>query len=241
MNLLQLRTKAVQLSGRYDLVVDSTDWDDNGMDFYINSGVRMLERLAALHETKARLWYNLPVGEYSLEFQHNCRVVHTVWASNTESRWQLTKLSNDDFFAEYSDATSQTDNGTLEHFTIVPLRALETTDQNSLGTFLNASHLETDKKYDYYGILLGPPTDEECTITVSGLFKSVELSANGDESFWTIQEPDLTLRAALYQLEIFSRGTEDAKNWLSAIQADVLQINFDIAEEESYTITQLKG
>ena len=40
MNLLQIRTKFVQLSGRYDLVVDAAggDYSDNGADFFINAG-----------------------------------------------------------------------------------------------------------------------------------------------------------------------------------------------------------
>lgn len=241
MNLLQLRTKAVELSGRYDLVVDTTDWADNGMDFYINSGMRMLERLVAMHETKARLWWNLLVGDYSWKFQHNCRAVHDVWCSDAEGRWKLEKLTPGEFYAAYASPVSGLTTGAPLHYAVVSLRALETADRGSLAEFLTEAHEAAYDRYDYYGLVFGPPTDGEYTLEVDGLFYNVELSADADQCFWTIQHPDILLRTTLYELESFSRGTEEAKNWLSAITADVFQLNLDVVDEESHGITQLRG
>ena len=91
------------------------------------------------------------------------------------------------------------------------------------------------------GIIVASPADTDYVIEVSGLFKNVELSNDSDENFWTIEEYDLLIRAALYKLEGVSRGTENAKNWLSAIKADAKEINFDIVEEESSDINQMEG
>jgi hypothetical protein len=86
-----------------------------------------------------------------------------------------------------------------------------------------------------------PPADQTYVVQVVGLFKNLVLASNTDSNFWSLEEPDLLLRAALYELESFSRGTENAKNWLSAIQTDVQLLEFDTIEEESYNRNQMEG
>lgn len=241
MNLLQIRTKFVQISGRYDLVVDTTDWADNGANYYINAGMHMLERMSDLTENKARLFYALGSGEYALTFQHNCRLIQEVWANSSTERFPLEKVSLAELKKEYYKLASSEDTGEPAYYALAELRALETTDQLSLGTFIDKTWLESDTKYDYNGIVIVPPADTSYVIEISGLFKNVDLSSNSDENFWTIQESDLLLRAALYKLEAFSRGTENAKNWLSAIKEDVFELNKDLAQEESVGIDQMEG
>ena len=45
MNLLGIRTELVEKTGRFDLVVDRTNYADNGANFYIQAGQRLLETL----------------------------------------------------------------------------------------------------------------------------------------------------------------------------------------------------
>lgn len=241
MNLLQLRTKFVQISGRYDLVIDSVDYADQGADYYINAGMHMLERLSDLTENKARLFYALASGEYALTFQHNCRLIQEVWANSSTERFPLEKISLAELKEEYYKLASSEDTGEPAYYAIAELRALETTDQISLGTFIDKNWLEDETKYDYNGIVIVPPADESYVIEISGLFKNVDLSNDSDQNFWTLQESDLLLRAALYKLEAFSRGTENAKNWLSAIRDDVFELNKDLAQEESIDVDQMEG
>ena len=47
MNLKQIRSKFVQLSGRLDLT--TSYGKDNGADFFINAGIRLLNRLTCDH------------------------------------------------------------------------------------------------------------------------------------------------------------------------------------------------
>lgn len=243
MNLLQVRTQVAKNSGRYDLVTDaaSDDYSDNGLDFYINAAITMLDRLLGVPETYARLFYGVSSGEYSLTFQHSCRVLEECWCNDSESRWPLEKVDLGEFKEYYKNLASATTTDTPKYFSIARLRALETTDQTSLGTFIDVNHAEDDTNYDYTGILFGPPADGDYVIEVSGKFKNATLSSDSDENFWTIQEADLLIRTTMYKLEGFSRGTENAKNWLSAIQADILEIDKDVAEEESYGVNQLEG
>lgn len=239
MNLLEVRTQFVKSSGRYDLVTDaaSDDYSDNGADYFINAGIQMLGRLVALPATKARLFYAVTAGDYSLTWQHNCRVINEVWINNDETRYQLQKVTLDEFKTIYPGIASDTTTDAPLHYAIAELRALETTDKDSLGTFIDV----TDTNYDYRGIIFGPPADTDYVIEISGMFKNVELSDDADENYWTLQESDLVVRAAMYKLEAYSRGTENAKNWLSAIKEDVFELQKDVAQEESYGIDQMEG
>lgn len=241
MNLLAIRTKAVKTSGHYDLVVDSTDYADNGMDFFINTAMRMLDRLVEIPNNTAKLYYPLAVDEYAITFQHSCRAILDVWINDTESRTRLEKVDFLDLKESYNELASGTTTGTPIYYALAELRALETTDQDSLGVFINKTFDEYDTNYDYRGIILIPPADGDYVVEISGLFKSEVLSDDLDENYWTVNEEDLLIRATLYKIEAFSRGTENAKNWLSAIKDDVRLISFDITEEESVGIDECEG
>jgi hypothetical protein len=67
------------------------------------------------------------------------------------------------------------------------------------------------------------------------------LVTDEDSNFWLTQEADLLMRASLYKLEVFSRGTENSKNWLKTIIDDAMQIDMDLATEESNGVTQTNG
>lgn len=241
MTLLELRTQLIEVSGRYDLVVDAITFVDNGANFYINSAIKMLDRLLGLPATKAKLYFPLAAGEYAITFQHSCRVIEQVWINDNTSRTQLGKISLGDLKYLYNGLASAADQGTPIVYALTELRALETTARDSLGTFINKTWDETDTKYDYRGIVIAPPADTNFVVEIDGFFKSATLSSDSDENYWTLEEEDLLLRTAMYKLEAFSRGTENAKNWLSAIVADVHEIGKDIAQEESTDITQTEG
>lgn len=241
MTLVELRTQLIKVSGRYDLVVDAVDYADNGANFYINAAIKMLDRLLGLPETKANLYYPLTAGEYSITFQHGCRVIEDVWVNDGESRIQLGKISLGELKYAYNDTAATTDNGVPSYFAIAELRALETTSRDSLGVFLNKTWDEDDTNYNYRGIIIAPPADTNYVVEVSGWFKTATLTEDEDSNYWTLEEDDLLLRTAMYKLEAFGRGTENAKNWLSAIQADVLEIGKDIAQEESNGVTETEG
>lgn len=241
MSLLEVRTQFVKTSGRYDLVDDDVSFSDNGADYYINAGQKLLDRLVTVPENTATLFFDIAIGEYSLTFQHSCRAIKTVYVNNTESRFRLEKVTLQDLKTIYAGTVAETDTGTPAYFALADLRALETTDKTSLGTFINLTHEETDEKYDYRGIIIVPPVDEAYTVEISGLFSQNTLSSDADENFWTLQAEDLLLQAALYKLEVFSRGTENAKNWMSAIRTDVMELEKDFIEEETADVDAMEG
>jgi hypothetical protein len=67
------------------------------------------------------------------------------------------------------------------------------------------------------------------------------LITDEDSNFWLTHEADLLMRATLYKLETFSRGTENSKTWLKTITDDAILIDMDLATEESNGVTQTNG
>lgn len=229
------------MSGRYDLVDDPINWSDNGADFYITSGQKFLDRLVTVPENTATIFLPLAIGEYSLTFQYGCRSIQEVYVNNTEGRFRLEKVALTDLKNTYAQTATETDTSAPLFYALANLRALETSAQTDLGTFINNVHLESAELYDYRGLIIVPPVDEAYTVEIRGLFLQNELSNDLDENWWTTSAPDLLLKGALYQLEVFSRGTENAKNWLSAIQTDVTNLEKDAIEEEIADVDNMKG
>ena len=240
MALIDIRKQFIKTSGRWDLVVDDVDYADNGADFYINAGMKMLDRLVDIPDSTARIFYKPIAGEYSLTINSDCRAIKEVWANNDTSRWMLTKVEPEDLKIKYNLVVESTTAGKPLYYSYIDSRSLAADYQDDLGEFLNKTAVD-GSGYGFRGIVFAPPLDDEYVIEVIGLFKQLTLTNDSDSNFWTFKESDLLLRAALYKLEAFSRGTENAKNWLSAILDDVRFLDYDVAEEESYGIDQMKG
>lgn len=81
MNLLALRTLFTTLSGRYDLVktVGSNTFTDNGADFIIQGGQKLLESLILTPKSKAKVLKLVEADERRIDLS-NCQSVHEVWA-----------------------------------------------------------------------------------------------------------------------------------------------------------------
>jgi len=62
MNLLELRTKFVEITGRYDLVVDDTSFVDDGADFYIKEANKELYRDQDILPNQMEAWFTIPKG-----------------------------------------------------------------------------------------------------------------------------------------------------------------------------------
>lgn len=61
------------------------------------------------------------------------------------------------------------------------------------------------------------------------------------KSFWTEVHPNVLLKAALKQLEMFYRNTEGVKDWDMALKDDTGPMDYDAAEEEAAGIDQMGG
>lgn len=233
MNLLGIRQKFIGFSGRYDLATtvgaDAHD-TDNGADFFINAGMRFLDRKYQTPKAYGRRFDEVAADSWYLTFA-NCLAISAVWCNDDEGRWQLTKYPYDSIRKSYPDLVSQHETGAPRFYTPLVLRSIEATDIDAQGQFFN--YVMTADDGTYNGILFVPATDGSYVIETIGRFLHGELSDNTDENYWTTVSPETLIKAALYQLEVSYRNTEGAKDWFNAFNLEATEMEKDFVEQES--------
>lgn len=233
MDLHDIRTKFVVLSGRYDLATNDggEDYDtDNGADFFINAGMRFLDKRYQTHKTVASYFKEVASGTYYLTFA-NCFAIHEVWCNDDEARWKLSRYSYKEIKEAYNGLVSATDEGEPLYYCPIWLRAADATDFESLGAFFN--YVKSDDDGTYNGILFAPATNDSYNIEVVGRFYHDELSNNADENYWTLVAPDTLIKAALYQHEVFNRNQSNSDYWLKAMEIDGVELEKNLVDQES--------
>ena len=239
MNLLEIRTKFIDISGRNDLVVDTSAYVDNGANYYINAAQRMLDKKFRFPKDVGMYPSTLAVGGYSILVPY-CRAIKEVWVADSDGRRQLTKLSYQDFLAKYAENFATAEQGSSEHYCPAMLRAVP---ENTAPAAITAGWMPTltGTSYEYNGILIGPPTDEILYVEVYGLFYTNDLVNDTDSSYWATAHPEVLVRAALHQLDVDFRNSTSAKQWLEAVDMAILDIDKDVVEEEMSEVDQMEG
>lgn len=249
MSLLDIRTKFIQLSGRYDLVVSPTAYTpDNGADFFIKAGQRLLDNM---QDTKF-FWYkkNLTAGQGLIDVQY-LRVAKEVWLAQSSGRTQLERKSLGWFRENYGEPIASQDRGTPLYWTQTVNQLGPAQEDLTTGTYSGDFTYGADdliladelsgNSHLYQSLLVGPVSDSTYTIEVLGKFFSSPLTADTSKSFWTEQYPEVLIRAALYQLEVFYRNSEGAKDWRTAIEEDLIGIDHNLVDFSITGLTQMEG
>lgn len=242
MSLLEIRNEFIKKSGRYDL--GTIDGEDNGANFYINSGQRMLDRRMANEHLLAKRIGKLEVGQYLKVFS-NAKVIKKVWLINdtTGDIVSLERRTYEQIRDFYLQKLSEMDTGTPAYWCPAIVRldpsltiddvpfAIDAMDEYIIGGTGNTSN----------GVIFTPPTDTEYRIDVLGKFYTANLIADNDNSVWTESYPNVLLYAALYHLEVTHRNTEGAKDWMGAIDNELIGMDMDFVEFDTEDISQMEG
>ena len=238
MNLLQLRTKFREVSGRFDLV--NTDFTDNGADFYINEGRKFLDRLDETQKSWGIAYKFIDVDGYAAHVQ-SCRAIQEVWAASTTARWQLEKKTLQDLITGYmTTLPSGLDSGTPLYYSPAITRYIpENLTAEDFEAFVGYVDVSSGNAYGWNSIIVMPPTDEKILIEVKGLFYSHELTEETDENYWTVSNPMLLIMSAMRQIEIVNRNTQGVNDWTSSIAVEVKQLGMDLVEELISEVSQI--
>lgn len=243
MNLGEIRQWFVQESGRYDLVVDSTTWTDNGANRIINAAQRALDRMQTSPKSLGRNFQLVTVGLMSVKFQ-DCRAIKEVWCTDSvDGRTKLEKKSMEWLREEYNNFTD-VDNGTPLYYAPAVLRAAPELFLQNIGTlsgYLSYMDVMYTSHYTYNGVLFMPPADETYMIETWAYFYSTQMTADAHESYWSVNHPEILVMAGQMMLEKFNRNTEGVKDWTAAIQQELTGIDRDLVEEEIADVNQMEG
>lgn len=244
MSLLEIRRRFVkEFTGRYDLIIEGSDFEDNGANFFIQQGQRWLERQVTHKKAPASVYAEITLGDFSVIFQE-ARSVLSVWESTvTYGRHELTKLTPREARELYPAEYSHIANAGPRYYVPLNFRTSPadsdsfTIDQ--IGDILYTSDLGGD--YSYNGIIILPPTDIVRTIEVVGLFFLPTLVNDTDRNYWTENEPMLLLQAAARAHEIALRNTQGVLDYERPALAALTDLDKDFVEEEIADIARMEG
>lgn len=243
MTLLSVRTLAVKLSGRYDLInADGSTPEsgtDNGMNSFINSGQRYLDMLLDSKKVDGVRYDSLAIDSWYVPIQ-GIRAIETVWVNHTTERWQLERKSLLWMKENYADLISSTTSGDAEYWCPALMRGIDVTNKDSLGAFFNYSVAQTSYE-DYSGIIILPKTDVALTVETSGKFWSPTLTNDTDTSYWSEIHEMLLVWASLRQLEISYRNKEGAQDWEQAIASYAMGLDKDEIQEQISNVDVMEG
>jgi hypothetical protein len=239
--LVEIREQFVKISGRYDLVVDTTDWADNGADFYIQAGSRHLDRQFTTPFSKAKHYEDASADAWYVIFQE-CRAILDVWIANDEYRKKLEFRDVDKFREYYNEPPSSIDSGTPTYYTPALLRTHPQASTIYLEKFVDTTVSESSKyDYEYNGVMWMPPTDESIIVEVQGLWYSKKMTDDAHKNYWSVNHPEVLVMAACMVLEMSYRNTEGTKDWKGSMDILMLPVEFDVIEQEISARTEMEG
>jgi len=244
MNLLQARTKLIDLSGRFDLVVDAPggDYSDNGADFFLYEGQKHLDRLDETQKSWASAFRFIEVGGFAAQFQF-CRAIKEVWAASTSERWQLKKKDLQDLIEGYlTELPVERNTGAPLYYSPGITRYIpEDATVGTFESFIGWIDIPTGGAHEYNTILLNVPTDEKIVVEIKGLFYTAQLVNDVDENHWSVNHPGLLIMAAQRMMEVFNRNTQGVNDWDNAIGKYDMQLGMDLVEELIAETDQMEG
>ena len=240
MNLLQIRTKFRDLSGRFDLVND--DFTDNGADFFINEGRKFLDRMDETQKSWAWCFKFIEQNFWGIAFPY-CRAIKEVWVATSTERWQLEKKRLQDLMEGYLTGlpSSRTPGMPLYYAPCVTRYIPENALAGDIESHAGWTDVIAGNGHEYNAILLDTRTSEKLTCSINGLFYSMELVNATDENYWSVVHPQLLIHAAMRQIEIANRNTQGVNDWSAAIGAEMQQLGFDLVEELIAEVDQMEG
>ncbi len=239
MSLLDIRTLFIQRSGRYDLVVDTTDYADNGADFFIQSGQKWVERQAEFVLQDGKVFRKLETNKFGLTFQ-DARTIESVYLGNSTGRVKLDYLSYDNLIACFPKTFTTVTPGQPLYWTNVVVRNVNMDSDSDTGGIIDFMDVIEDSD-NYNAIVLMPPADQDYHVEITGKFRSKKLTEDGDTNYWTDNEPFILVLSALRALEISYRNTQGANDWANAIMSELFGLEKDFVENDTNNIPRLEG
>jgi len=243
MSLLAVREQFIKYyCGRYDLVVDTDAWQDNGADFFIRAGQKWLDTTYLIARASGKYFVNVGAGGwYSLI--PSCRVVYSIWMSDmSEARWEVERRSLPGLRNIFPGDLSAVDRARPRIYAPLSLRTipevLETITIDEIG---DNQYTIAGDIFTFNGILWAPPNEVDILLEVTAAFYQPTLNADEDQNWWTEEVPQVLCMAAARQLEITYRNTIGVKDWEESIKSELLGHEFDLADSESTGITQMEG
>jgi len=243
MTLLAVRKNFVNFTGRFDLVTDEESWRDRGANFLIQTGQKWLDRQAETTFGDGKTYLLLEANAWYV-LLNNCRSVRDVFISDAGgTRRPLRRKDYPEIAHMCIQDPARVQPGTPCYYSIGNINTHpETVGSTTVARFgPSVTYTAAGNPWGFNSIIVAPAPSENSLLEVQGLFYQPELVADGDMNVWSEEYPFILLLAACRQLEISYRNTSGASDWENAINAELLTLGFDLVDQISNDITQIKG
>lgn len=253
MAYLDIKKRFVKLTGRFDLVVNTTDYVTapiNGVDDVIHDGQRLLDRMTQHHKEFSWHAKDIVSGDFKLEIP-NLLSTKEVWrATGSADSTLLEKKS----LGEIRECFSQLASGQTKSTPTCWAMAVSGLSQNqsTLTAVGGASPFTAEFTHDFDDLTFGdhfntrtvlfyPVSNASMTMKVLGRFFEKKLTADTDINFWSEIEPDMLMKAGQLIIERNLRNREGVADHLSDLRLSSDLLTFDIYEEEVSGVDQMAG
>ena len=231
-----IRQKFVEISGRYDLVNPDT-WEDNGADFYLNMGQKVLDRNLDSKKMLAKYPFALTTGNIIVKTP-GLRTIKEVWIANVDGKKQLEYVPLNELKKGFPKESNLLNGGIPSYYSPAVFRPFPDELISVTGLYDVEDLLLSGTHYEYNGVIVMPPPNGDYTLTIFGLFHSPTLSAVligntwiQTKSYWTDNEPYTLLEAALSRLATFAGNITSAREHKEAMNEDLRALDYDAVDE----------
>jgi len=240
----ELRLKLRELTGRRDLI--DADGRDNGIDFYINNGLRFLDNQLPVNVGLSRRVYQASADEYTISVQ-DVRSIKKVWAydEGNDTKIPLVKRDLDWLRAHYRQDWGDLPTGVPKYYAVNIDRldpANIDTATLSSSTYSDTSDLRfgnAEQAYRLTGLLFMPPSDGTYTFNVVGAFYSPRISEQAF-NFWTVNYPEAVILATQRSMEVLLyRNREGARDYAEALTPILNGIDYNAVETEMAEVNRV--
>jgi len=239
MTRLEIVTNLVRLSGHNELVADaaSNDYTDNGANYFVNAGQRWLDRQFEYKKAKTWLYKSLATGEYLVTFS-KARYVSQVWAALSDgTRRQLEHRTETQYRSTYSDSLDVDSGAPLvwapATVSLAPEHGEDDAADFATAGLLDYANIQFGDSYLVDAITVGPPVEATTTIQVLARWYSMDLADNADVSFWSVNEPNMLIRAARMVMEQeLHRNKDGADAFKEDLLLDLVKLYHALVAEE---------
>lgn len=233
----------MQFTGRFDMVTDDESWRDNGANFLIQTGQKWLDRQGDVAFGEGKSYFDLPKDSWFI-MVNNCRSVRDVYLSNADgTRRPLRRKDYPEIAHMCVRDPAKLESGTPKYYSIANINTHpETVGTTTVARFgPTITYSAPGNPWGFNSIIIAPAPSEQLLVEVHGLFYQPELVADTDQNVWSEEYPFILVLAACRQLEISYRNTSGAADWENAVNAELLTLGFDLVDQISNDITQIKG
>ena len=240
----ELRLKLRELTGRRDLI--DADGRDNGIDFYINNGLRFLDDQLPVNACLSRRVYQVAASAYTITVQ-DARSIKDVWAydEGNDNRIPMVKRDLNWLRSRYTQDWASLSTGVPQYYAINIDRldpANWSTTTLSSSTYSDVADIRygnAEQAYRLTGILFLPPSNGTYTFNVVGAFYSPRIEDSAF-NFWTVNYPEALILAAQRSMEaLLYRNPEGVKGYESALAPILNGIDYNAVETEMADIQRI--